>query len=404
MVLGQKPIGVIAPNPGISPEIEGAPASIPGGNDGTDKTKMSGTPVASASVPHSVSSDLAGAPQAGQVVQSVNTAPSDDNGGETKAVPATDTDPAPTTPTDDERAKAEAVAGIDRKIAAWRKYYEALPEPETKEQRAKREKLEKSKRIIGAVSDGLRAMSNLWFTTKYAPNMYDHENESQLKATNQWIDKAKADREKLRDEHLRFAIGLGDAENERAKTLRELESEQEKREIARNKADQDNQRFEWEKALQGDKQAEQKSKTKKAQHEAEIAETKSEYEPLQQEADLKKKGAQTNASNASAANSYASAQEKWNKGVVFMGKRYNDSNAYKKAVTRYAKDLGIPLQKDQDKIGRDRVGKPAIVKVKVNRSVEDLASEVERRVEQKNREMTAPHKRKNNNSKPPTRR
>lgn len=298
----------------------------------------------------------------------------------------------------------DAVAGIDRKIAAWRKYWASLPEPEDDETRAKREKLEKSKRIIGAVSDGLRAMSNLWFTTKYAPNMYDHENESQLKATNQWIDKAKADREKLRDEHLRFAIGLGDAENERAKTLRELKTEQEKRKIARNKVDQDNQRFEWEKALQGDKQAEQKSKTKKAQHEAEIAETKSEYEPLQQEADLKKKGAQTNASNASAANSYASAQEKWNKGVVFMGKRYNDSDAYKKAVTRYAKDLGIPLQKDQDKIGRDRVGKPAIVKVKVNRSVEDLASEVERRVEQKNREMTAPHKRKNNNSKPPTRR
>ena len=387
MVLGQKTIGVVAPNPGISPEIEGAPASMPGGNDGTDKTKMSGTPVSSASVPPSVSSDLADAPQVGQVVQS-NASSSDDN-----------------------NSAEDSLSGIDRKIATYRAYIESLPELETPEKRAKREKLEKSKKIIGAVSDGLRAMSNLWFTSQYAPNMYNHEKDSQLKETNKWIDKAKAEREKLRDEHLKYAIALGDAENERAKTLRELEAEQEKRKMARDKANQDTERFEWDKAMQDDKKAEQKSKAEKAGHEANIAKTKSEYEPLQQEADLKRKGAQTNASNAAAeaseaaaTNSYASAQEKWNKGVVFMGERYYDRDAYKKDVTRYAKDLGIPLQTEQDKIVSSNGRKPVKVPVKVNRSVEDLASEVERRVVQKKSDKTAPHMRKNNDNTPPSRR
>lgn len=45
-------------------------------------------------------------------------------------------------------------------------------EPETDEQRKKRERREKSKKIIAAVTDGVRALSNLYFTTQYAPNMY----------------------------------------------------------------------------------------------------------------------------------------------------------------------------------------------------------------------------------------
>ena len=73
-----------------------------------------------------------------------------------------------------EQMRRDAVKGHDQKIEAWRRYLDNLPEPETPEQRAKREKRERSKRIIGAVSDGLRAMSNLWFTSQYAPDMYNH--------------------------------------------------------------------------------------------------------------------------------------------------------------------------------------------------------------------------------------
>lgn len=131
-------------------------------------------------------------------------------------------------PLTDEQMRRDAVKGHDQKIEAWRRYLDNLPEPETPEQRAKREKRERSKRIIGAVSDGLRAMSNLWFTSQYAPDMYNHEKTSQLNETNRWIEKAKAERDKNRDEYFKLQLGLGDLENERAKTLRDFEGQLEK--------------------------------------------------------------------------------------------------------------------------------------------------------------------------------
>ncbi len=138
-------------------------------------------------------------------------------------------------PLTDEQMRRDAVKGHDQKIEAWRRYLDNLPEPETPEQRAKREKRERSKRIIGAVSDGLRAMSNLWFTSQYAPDMYNHEKTSQLNETNRWIEKAKAERDKNRDEYFKLQLGLGDLENERAKTLRDFEGQLEKLKGARAK-------------------------------------------------------------------------------------------------------------------------------------------------------------------------
>lgn len=134
-----------------------------------------------------------------------------------------------------EQMRRDAVKGHDQKIEAWRRYLDNLPEPETPEQRAKREKRERSKRIIGAVSDGLRAMSNLWFTSQYAPDMYNHEKTSQLNETNRWIEKAKAERDKNRDEYFKLQLGLGDLESERAKTLRDFEGQLEKLKGARAK-------------------------------------------------------------------------------------------------------------------------------------------------------------------------
>ncbi len=45
--------------------------------------------------------------------------------------------------------------------------------PETAEERAKREKKEKRAQIFNAIGDGIAALSNLYFTTQGAPNMYN---------------------------------------------------------------------------------------------------------------------------------------------------------------------------------------------------------------------------------------
>lgn len=199
-------------------------------------------------------------------------------------------------------------SGIDRKIAAYRAYIDSLPELETPEKRAKREKLEKSKKIIGAVSDGLRAMSNLWYASQYAPDMYNHEKDSQLKETNRWIEQAKAERQKNLDEHLRFAIALGDAENERARTMRELEEQQERRRLAREKAKQDAERFNFEKSLWGGKKREQDGKTSKAEQQAITAKVEAEAAPELQQAKIATEIARKDSLDASAANSLASAK------------------------------------------------------------------------------------------------
>lgn len=351
MVLGQKPIGVVAPNPGISPEIEGAPASIPGGNDGTDKTKMSGTPVSSASVPPSVATDLTGAPQAGQVVQSVNTAPSDDNGGEAKRVPTTDTAPKPTAPTDEER-RAEAVAGSDRQIKTIQDWMDAEENrPETAEQRKKRERREKSKKIIAAVSDGISALSNLYFTSQYAPNMYNHEKGSMTNAVDARIERVKAEREKKRDQYMNFALKLGDIENDRAKTLRELEAQQERQKLAREKAQREAEQHGWLAALQPDKLREQAGKANKAEQDAITAQAEAENAPALQAAKLDTEKARAGAQRASASNSYASAAAHNRSNVSEFSAWDEHGNEHKfrtkEAAEAYAKQHGTWKEEDE---------------------------------------------------------
>lgn len=65
---------------------------------------------------------------------------------------------------------------------------------ESEEDKKKREKTERARRIISAVGDGLNALSNLYFTTQYAPSSYNPEN-SLTKSTLASIEKAKKDRE-----------------------------------------------------------------------------------------------------------------------------------------------------------------------------------------------------------------
>ncbi|MBD5236327.1 MAG: hypothetical protein HDS62_02115 [Bacteroidales bacterium] len=320
MVTGQKTIGVVPPNPGIAPEIEGAPVSMPGGNDGKYKTKMTGTPVTFAVVPPPVSTDLKGAPGYVAVDPSKETqAPAVTT--EAKAdspSKTTDTDAAQTTDkiSPEEQERADAVAGTDRQIKTIQDWMQSEQNrPETEEQRKKRERREKSKKIIAAVSDGISALSNLFFTTRYAPNMYNHERGSQLNATNERMERLKAEREKKRDEYLNFSLKLGDLENNRARTLRELEAQQEARKMAREKAQRDTERHKWQEALQPDIQREQAGKANRAEQQAIAAQAEAQYAPQMQEAKLNTEKARAGAqqasaaaSRASAANSYASAR------------------------------------------------------------------------------------------------
>lgn len=210
---------------------------------------------------------------------------------------------------------ADAVMGYDQQIAALQEAANKT-KPETEEERKKRERREKSKKIIAAVGDGLMALSNLYFTTRGAPNMYDHKAMSQQTPLQAQLDKLKAEREANADKYLQYSLKIGDLQNDRAKTLREMEAEQERRKLAREKAQREQEEHGWLAALQPDKQREQAGKATKAEQEGITAKTEADNAPDLYKAKVnternrgKAAAASAEASHASAVNSYASAEE-----------------------------------------------------------------------------------------------
>ena len=226
----------------------------------------------------------------------------------------------------DKKELSEGVRGYDRVIGNLRAEADRKA-PETDEQRAARERREKSRKLVSGITDGLTALSNLYFTTQDAPSMYDHEKQSQGKATLASIEKARAERKENEAAYNNLMVQLGNAETARARTLREMQADQERRKIARQKAAQEADKYNWEKYLRPYKEAKQRYETDKAGYDAETARYKAEYAPRQQEAELETKHTRSAANRASAAKSHSASVY-----GVFDGKEYYNQRDYDKAV------------------------------------------------------------------------
>lgn len=198
--------------------------------------------------------------------------------------------------------------GYDQQIAALQEAANRV-KPETEEERKKRERREKSAKIVSAISDGLQALSNLFFTTRGAPNMYDHKEASQLTPLQEKLEKLKAERQANADKYLQYSLKIGDAQNERAKTLREMEAQQERAKLAREKAQREQEEHVWLAALQPDKQREQAGKATKAEQEAVTAKAEADNAPDLYKAKVDTEKARGEAQRASAASSRAAATD-----------------------------------------------------------------------------------------------
>ena len=198
--------------------------------------------------------------------------------------------------------------GYDQQIAALQEAANRV-KPETEDERKKRERREKSAKIVSAVSDGLQALSNLFFTTRGAPNMYDHKEASQLTPLQEKLEKLKAERQANADKYLQYSLKIGDAQNERAKTLREMEAQQERSKLAREKAQREQEEHGWLAALQPDKQREQAGKATKAEQEAVTAKAEADNAPDLYKAKVDTEKARGEAQRASAASSRAAATD-----------------------------------------------------------------------------------------------
>ncbi len=167
----------------------------------------------------------------------------------------------------------KAVAGLDRQIRYYRNWLDEHS-LESAADRKKRERRERSKKIIAAIGDGLSALGNLYYTTRYAPSA---KLESLSKSVGDSIDKIREARKKKDDEYTEYSLRLGELEDKRARTLRDLAEQKEKLRMAREAAELKKRLDELDAAIKGKEVEKKGHEADKAKSEAKEADVKAGY-------------------------------------------------------------------------------------------------------------------------------
>lgn len=252
----------------------------------------------------------------------------------------------------------------DASIQAYRSWLDAHP-METPEQQAKREKRERSKRVIAAVTDGLSALGNLFFTTKGAPSMYDGQN-TQTAAVRRQQDKLKAEREANADKYFNYAMHIGSLEAGKAKTAHEWRRQKEEAELkakADRRAADD---YEFDKSLRGFKTKEAEGRADKAAADAVTAQITADNAQAYQTSRI-------NRNNRPPAARMSGGSK--NDGVAdryHVGNRgFKSEKDWETEVMRQADLFGIP----QQEVVKGAIGQPDRMRY---RKPADIAADVER--------------------------
>lgn len=103
------------------------------------------------------------------------------------------------------------------------------PQP-SKEDLEKEAKQRKREAIINAIGDGISSLSNLYFTTQYAPNAYNPKEGLSAKAQARW-DKIDADRKEDKDKYLSAYLKAVEADRDEARADRQEARENRKDDI-----------------------------------------------------------------------------------------------------------------------------------------------------------------------------
>ena len=181
--------------------------------------------------------------------------------------------------------------------------------PPTDEELAKEKKKQKREQIFAAIGDGISALSNLFFTTQYAPNMYTGKN-TMSERTKVRYDKLMKEREGKEKEYyeglMRARIADEERDDRERKWQRQLGLDDYNRIRNDAKEERDRQMFELNLQLQGNKISASEAEAKRKGIEAKYAE---ELEKARLETEKAKAGA----SKASASASNARA-EYYNRG------------------------------------------------------------------------------------------
>lgn len=87
-------------------------------------------------------------------------------------------------------------------------------QPPTEEELERERKKAKREKIFAAIGDGISALSNLYFTTRYAPNMYNHENAQSAKVERKW-QQLQADRDAQMNAYIRNLMAAQQVDDDR---------------------------------------------------------------------------------------------------------------------------------------------------------------------------------------------
>lgn len=267
--------------------------------------------------------------------------------------------------------------------------------PPTQKELEKERKKQKREQIFAAISDGISALSNLYFTTQYAPNMYRPAETQSEKTRKRW-DKLTAERNANMTAYINGLMRARQADdtyndNERAwarqlgldKVKAERDKAADKRAEAKEQRDQEmhdlNKQF-------------RNNQITQAEYEAKKAEVEARYAPQFEESKIGRNRAAAGASNASASASEARARYYDNGGGSgnryygkFQGKTYKTQADYEKAVLDAARDAGVDIY-DTEVTERNFKGEPRKQRM-VKRSIAAIAAEVDEKNNQSDKKI-----------------
>lgn len=287
---------------------------------------------------------------------------------------------APLAPGASGNGETKTTAQTPRRLTYEEMFMLSNPDPTpTPEQLEKERRKQKRDKIFAAIGDGISALSNLYFTTKGAPSMYSGRETASRRVNDRWA-KLAADRDakmKAYIDGLMRARQADDAYNanerawERQLGLDKIKQkrDEEADERARAKEKRDQAMFDLNTQLKNNQITE-------SEYKARVAKVEAEYAPLLQQSKVDENNA-----SASASRSRARYYDNGGSGGTkyygaFRGKDYKTEADYNRAVLKAAKESGIPLHYREVTERNPPDGSPIKTKT-VNKSIEDLAAEIE---------------------------
>lgn len=283
--------------------VVGAPATVPGGAvtpPSSPATANDGT--AGSAVP---TFDWNTGTMKGNEQQPI-TVPYEPGKEPKDAVPVTKKAPLPTPAGAQPPEAAQPAKAPERKMSYVEMFRQMSPyKPPTAEELENARKKEKRDKVFAAIGDGIAALSNLYFTTKGAPNAFDPRNSLSAKARERW-DKLNKEREENARYYMQEAMktqALDDDRDDKDRSyISKLQNDYRNYLLKLSADNRAAELHDLDKQLRQGKINEQTYKAKKAEVEAKYAEAT-------QKSVIAKNKASAKASNASANNSNAQAEE-----------------------------------------------------------------------------------------------